>query len=70
MLGELPVSLESYDGIGSQFLTLSARDQPLDQFTREAAEVLAATPATVQTAIAKWIRPHDFVHIITGPAAP
>jgi zinc protease len=69
-LGELPVSLESYDGIGSQFLTLSARDQPLDQFTREAAAMLAATPATVQTAIAKWIRPHDFVRIITGPAGP
>jgi zinc protease len=69
-LGELPVSLESYDGIGNQFLTLSAREQPLDQFTREAAAMLAATPATVQTAIAKWIRPHDFVRIVTGPAAP
>jgi len=32
--------------------------------------MLAATPATVQAAIAKWIRPHDFVRIITGPAAP
>lgn len=70
MLGELPVSLESYEGIGDQFLTLSAREQPLDQFTREAAEMLAATPSTVQTAIAKWIRPHDFVRIITGPAGP
>jgi zinc protease len=69
-LGELPVSLESFDGIGNQFLTLSAREQPLDQFTREAAAMLAATPGTVQAAIAKWIRPHDFVRIITGPAAP
>ncbi len=70
MLGELPVALESYDGIGNQYLNLSARQQPLDQFTREAAAILAATPATVQTAIAKWIRPHDFVRIVTGPAAP
>jgi zinc protease len=69
-LGELPISLESYDGIGNQFLTLSAREQPLDQFTREAAAMLASTPVTVQAAIAKWIRPHDFVRIITGPAGP
>ena len=69
-LGELPVSLESFDGIGNRFLTLSDREQPLDQFTREAAAMLAATPVTVQAAIAKWIRPHDFVRIITGPAAP
>jgi zinc protease len=70
MLGELPVSLESYDGIGSQFLTLSAREQPLDEFDREAATMLAATPATVQAALAKWIRPNDFVRVITGPAGP
>jgi zinc protease len=69
MLGELPVSEESYEGIGGRFLTLSAREQPLDQFTREAAAMLAATPATVQAAIAKWVRPHDFVRIVTGPAA-
>jgi zinc protease len=68
VLGELPVSLESYDGIGNQFLTLAAREQPLDEFYREAASILAASPATVQAAIAKWIRPRDFVRIVTGPA--
>jgi zinc protease len=68
VLGELPVSVESYDGIGTQVLTLSAREQPLDEFTREAAAMLAATPASVEAAVAKWIRPHDFVRIITGPA--
>lgn len=68
VLGELPVSVESYDGIGNQFLTTSSRDQPVDQFTREAATMFAATPATVQAAIAKWIRPNDFVRIVTGPA--
>ncbi len=67
-LGELPVSVESYDGIASQFLTLAVRDQPLDEYTREAAAMLAASPATVQAAIAKWIRPKDFVRIVTGPA--
>ena len=70
VLGELPVSVESYDGIGSQFLTLASRDQPLDEFTREAATMLAASPATVQAALAKWIRPNDFVRIVTGPAGP
>ena len=70
VLGELPVSVESYDGIGGQFLTATARSQPLDEFTREAAVMLAATPATVQSALAKWIRPNDFVRIITGPAGP
>jgi zinc protease len=68
VLGELPVSIESFDGIGGQFLTLSAREQPLDEFTREAGVMLGATPATVQAAIAKWIRPNDFVRIVTGPA--
>jgi zinc protease len=68
VLGELPVSVESYDGIGSQFLTLSSRQQPLDEFSREAGVMLDSTPATVQAAIAKWIRPNDFVRIITGPA--
>jgi zinc protease len=68
VLGELPVSVESYDGIGSQFLTLSARQQPLDEFSREAGVMLDSTPATVQAAIAKWIRPNDFVRIVTGPA--
>ena len=67
-LGELPVSVESYDGIASQFLTLAVREQPLDEYTREAAVMLAASPATVQAAIAKWIRPKDFVRIVTGPA--
>jgi hypothetical protein len=62
------VSVESYDGIGSQFLTLSSRQQPLDEFSREAGVMLDSTPATVQAAIAKWIRPNDFVRIITGPA--
>ena len=70
VLGKLPVSVESYDGIGDQFLTLSGREQPLDESNREAAAMLAATPATVQAAIAKWIRPNDFVRIITGPAGP
>ncbi len=68
VLGQLPVSVESYDGIGGQFLTLSSREQPLDEFSREAAAMLAASPATVQAAIAKWIRPNDFVRIVVGPA--
>ncbi len=68
VLGELPVSVESYDGIGDQILTTAEREQPLDEFTREAAAMLAATPAAVQAAIAKWIRPTDFVRIVTGPA--
>jgi zinc protease len=70
VLGELPVSVESYDGIGSQFLTLAGREQPPDQFEREASAMLGATPAMVQAAIAKWIRPADFVRIVTGPASP
>ncbi len=69
VLGELPVSVESYEGIGSQFLTTAAREQPIDEFSREAAAMLAASPATVQAALAKWIRPNDFVRVITGPTA-
>jgi zinc protease len=69
VLGELPISIESYDGIGEQFLTLAERGQPLDTPTTQAATMLATTPQQLQAAFAKWIRPNDLVRIVTGPAA-
>jgi len=67
ILGELPVSRESYDGLAGQLLGYSGTDRPLDEDRIEAAAQLAATPATVRAAMAKWIRPKDVVRIVVAP---
>jgi hypothetical protein len=42
---------------------------PLDQDRIEAKKILDVTPAQMQSAMKKWIRPADFVRVLTGPAA-
>ncbi len=68
ILGELPIRKESYDGLAAQLITYASRDRPLDQDRIDAQAQLAATPERVRAAVAKWIRPNDFVRIVTGPA--
>jgi zinc protease len=67
LLGSVPIAQASYDGVASIFLSYSEQGLPLDQYEIDAQRYLDATPAQVQTAFAKWIRPNDFVRIITGP---
>jgi zinc protease len=68
VLGELPVARESYEGLASQLLAYGSTGRPLDEDRVEAAAALAATPERVRAAIAKWIRPTDFVRVVLVPA--
>lgn len=67
LLGEVPLREGSYDGVGDLLLTYATRGLPLDQDIVDARRELDATPGGVQAAMAKWIRLHDFVRIVTGP---
>jgi zinc protease len=67
LLGEVPIQQASYDGVTSLFLHYASADLPLDQYETDAQNYLNATAAQVQAAFAKWIRPNDFVRIVTGP---
>jgi zinc protease len=67
LLGEVPIRQASYDGVTSMFLRYADQDLPLDQYELDAQHYLDASAADVQAAFAKWIRPDDFVRIVTGP---
>lgn len=67
LLGGLPVKRESYDGLASRLLDYASEDLPLDQDVRDASKVLGASSPQVQAALVRWIRPNDFVRVVTGP---
>jgi len=69
VVGELPVRQESYSGLAGLLLTYASTGRPLDTDRRYAEAQLGATPATLQAAFAKYIRPEDFVRVVEGPAA-
>ena len=70
LMGEVPIRESSYDGVTSQLLNYAVRDLPLDQNVIDARAELEATPASVQAAIAKYVRPDGFVRVVTGPGPP
>jgi zinc protease len=67
LLGEVPIQQASYDGVTGLFLRLAGIGLPLDQYELDAQNYLNATATQVQAAFAKWIRPNDFVRVVTGP---
>ncbi|MBV8153234.1 MAG: insulinase family protein [Candidatus Eremiobacteraeota bacterium] len=67
LMGEVPIREASYDGVARQLLDYAIRSLPLDQNVVDAAAELAATPAQIQAAMAKYVRPDGFVRIVTGP---
>jgi zinc protease len=67
LLGEVPIQQASYDGVTGMFLRYASQDLPLDQYQTDAKNYLGASAADVQAAFAKWIRPEDFVRVVTGP---
>jgi zinc protease len=69
ILGELPIRKESYDGLAQQLIAYASTDRPLDQDRVYAQAQLTATPERLRAAMAKWIRPNDFVRVIMTPAA-
>ncbi|MBV9333763.1 MAG: insulinase family protein [Candidatus Eremiobacteraeota bacterium] len=68
LMGEVPIRESSYDGVAAQLLRYSALDMPLDQNLVDARAELGASAASVQSAMAKYIRPAAFVRVVTGPA--
>lgn len=67
-ISDIPLRAESFDGLAGQLLGYAALGLPLDQATRDARREFAASPGSVRAALVRWIRPKDFVRIITGPA--
>jgi zinc protease len=66
-MGDVPIRESSYGGVTRQLLDYAVRDLPLDQNTIDARAELAATPAEIEAAMAKYVRPDAFVRIVTGP---
>jgi zinc protease len=69
LMGQLPIREASYDGVAAEFLRYASLGLPLDQNLIDARAELAATPASVQAALSKYVRPKAFVRVVTGPAA-
>ena len=67
LLGDVPIAQASYGGVASLFLNYAKQGLPLDQYQSDAEHYLQASAPQVQAAFAKWVRPHDFVRIVTGP---
>jgi zinc protease len=67
LMGDVPIRAASYDGVGSLLLNYATRGLPLDQGQIDAQNELNTTAASLQSAIAKHVRPKDFVRIVTGP---
>ncbi|MGC1380501.1 MAG: pitrilysin family protein [Candidatus Baltobacteraceae bacterium] len=67
LMGEVPIRESSYDGVTGQFLDYAELGLPLNQNVIDAQAELDATAASVQAALAKYLRPDAFVRIVTGP---
>ncbi len=67
LISEMPLRLSSYEGVARRLLEHAQAGLPLDQDAIDARSVRAATPASVRGAMARWIRPHDFVRAVKGP---
>ena len=68
-MGEVPIRAASYDGVTAQLLGYARLGLPLNQNMLDAQAELGATAASVQAALAKYVRPNSFVRVVTGPAA-
>jgi zinc protease len=67
LMGDVPIRASSYDGVTAQLLAYATLGLPLNQNLIDAQAQLSATAESVQAALAKYIRPNDFVRIVTGP---
>ncbi len=68
LIGEVPIRESSYDGVTGQLLQYSTLGLPLNQNVLDARAELDASAASVQAALARYIRPDAFVRVVTGPA--
>lgn len=68
ILRSMPMERASFGGIAGQYLSLVDLDLPLTEPYERAKAVYAMTPAHVQNAFAKWLRPDEMAQIVRGPA--
>ncbi len=68
LIGGIPIRESSYDGVASQLIQYATLGLPLDQNLLDARAELGASAASVQAALARYVRPNSFVRIVTGPA--
>jgi zinc protease len=67
MLRQIPLGESSIGRIAAGLAGRWDLDLPLDEPTRAAQRYVALTPAEVQAAFKKWIRPADLVRVTQGP---
>ena len=67
LMGDIPIREASYGGVSRQLLNYATRGLPLDQNMIDARAELATTPAEMEAAMSKYVRPNDFVRVVTGP---
>ncbi|HEY6325144.1 MAG TPA: insulinase family protein, partial [Candidatus Cybelea sp.] len=70
LIGEVPIRESSYGGVTAQLIQYATLGLPLDQNLLDARAELGASTASVQSALARYVRPDAFVRIVTGPAPP
>jgi zinc protease len=70
LVRQIPLSEAGVDDIASGLLARSDLGLPLDEPTNAARRYIALSPAEVQAAFRKWMRPEDFVRVSEGPAPP
>jgi zinc protease len=68
LLRQIPLGEDSIPDIARGLLGRRELDLPLDEPTRAAQRYIDLTPAEVQKAFAKWLRPDDLVRVTQGPA--
>jgi zinc protease len=68
LLRRIPLAEASVDGIAHGLLERRELDLPLDEPTIAAQRYIELTPAEVQAAFQKWLRPDDLVRVTQGPA--
>ncbi|HEV2261614.1 MAG TPA: pitrilysin family protein [Candidatus Rubrimentiphilum sp.] len=68
LMGDIPIALDSYGGVERVLHTYASYGLPLNQNLIDARHELSVTAAQIENAMRKWIRPTDFVRIVTGPS--
>jgi zinc protease len=67
LLQQIPLSQSSVHNIAEDLLSSASNGMLLDESTEAARKYAALTAKDVQTAFARWIRPHDLVQVTEGP---
>jgi zinc protease len=68
LLRQIPLGEDSINDIARGILGRCELDLPMDEPQRAAQKFIDLTPAEVQAAFRKWIRPDDLVRVTQGPA--